>query len=166
MVANQPSPDRKSGLFLVCRLRPRRPSGGAKRRRSRHPAALPKPGVAPSFPPGSAPRLRRLTKDAVVAQLVRAPVCGTGGRWFEPTQLYQHRNRSGMIRIVARFSGARDLRSSKTQKTCAHPEPSALLRYGMSMLIQGMANLTHTDLRLTLPFETIQIERRLLFFVR
>src|SRR4051812_48426013 len=28
-------------------------------------------------------------KDAVVAQLVRAPVCGTGGRWFEPTQLYQ-----------------------------------------------------------------------------
>src|SRR5262249_11542395 len=25
----------------------------------------------------------------VVAQLVRAPVCGTGGRWFEPTQLYQ-----------------------------------------------------------------------------
>ena len=28
-------------------------------------------------------------QDAVVAQLVRAPVCGTGGRWFEPTQLYQ-----------------------------------------------------------------------------
>src|SRR5262245_64205576 len=28
-------------------------------------------------------------RDAVVAQLVRAPVCGTGGRWFEPTQLYQ-----------------------------------------------------------------------------
>jgi bifunctional non-homologous end joining protein LigD len=27
-------------------------------------------------------------QDAVVAQLVRAPVCGTGGRWFEPTQLY------------------------------------------------------------------------------
>ena len=27
---------------------------------------------------------------AAVAQLVRAPVCGTGGRWFEPTQLYQH----------------------------------------------------------------------------
>jgi hypothetical protein len=27
-------------------------------------------------------------RDAVVAQLVRAPVCGTGGRWFEPTQLY------------------------------------------------------------------------------
>ena len=30
--------------------------------------------------------------DAVVAQLVRAPVCGTGGRWFEPTQLYQQIN--------------------------------------------------------------------------
>ena len=26
---------------------------------------------------------------AGVAQLVRAPVCGTGGRWFEPTHLYQ-----------------------------------------------------------------------------
>src|SRR5712671_3750114 len=25
---------------------------------------------------------------AAVAQMVRAPVCGTGGRWFEPTQLY------------------------------------------------------------------------------
>src|ERR1700761_7220776 len=25
---------------------------------------------------------------AVVAQLVRAPDCGSGGRWFEPTQLY------------------------------------------------------------------------------
>jgi hypothetical protein len=31
-------------------------------------------------------------KDAVVAQLVRAPVCGTGGRWFEPTQLYHKIN--------------------------------------------------------------------------
>jgi hypothetical protein len=50
--------------------------------------ALPKSGVAPSFrlvrDPFSGP-----AKDAVVAQLVRAPVCGTGGRWFEPTQLYQ-----------------------------------------------------------------------------
>src|SRR5438105_15027194 len=26
---------------------------------------------------------------AVVAQLVRAPDCGSGGRWFESTQLYQ-----------------------------------------------------------------------------
>src|ERR1700723_2385007 len=32
-------------------------------------------------------------QDAVVAQLVRAPVCGTGGRWFEPTQLYQRPSR-------------------------------------------------------------------------
>src|SRR6185437_3070598 len=28
-------------------------------------------------------------QDAVVAQLVRAPDCGSGGRWFESTQLYQ-----------------------------------------------------------------------------
>ena len=47
---------------------------------------------APSSPLGRrpfqvAPRAAR--QDAVVAQLVRAPVCGTGGRWFEPTQLYQ-----------------------------------------------------------------------------
>lgn len=60
-------------------------------------AALPKPAVAPSFrpvqPPLETARSGRpqgaARKDAVVAQLVRAPVCGTGGRWFEPTQLYQ-----------------------------------------------------------------------------
>ena len=34
-----------------------------------------------------APNFRALR--AVVAQLVRAPDCGSGGRWFEPTQLYQ-----------------------------------------------------------------------------
>jgi hypothetical protein len=34
------------------------------------------------------PPFFRGDRDAVVAQLVRAPVCGTGGRWFEPTQLY------------------------------------------------------------------------------
>src|ERR1700730_6520008 len=50
--------------------------------------ALPKPGVAPSFRPFGTPFLAP-ARDAVVAQLVRAPVCGTGGRWFEPTQLYQ-----------------------------------------------------------------------------
>src|SRR6516162_8670281 len=39
---------------------------------------------------GRAPRLApRQTRRAAVAQLVRAPVCGTGGRWFEATQLYQ-----------------------------------------------------------------------------
>lgn len=47
---------------------------------------------APSSPPWHRP-LRAsqgaARQDAVVAQLVRAPVCGTGGRWFEPTQLYQ-----------------------------------------------------------------------------
>ena len=50
---------------------------------------LPKSGVAPSFRPVRDPFLGPGLKDAVVAQLVRAPVCGTGGRWFEPTQLYQ-----------------------------------------------------------------------------
>ena len=47
---------------------------------------------APSSPLGTALSGRpqgAARKDAVVAQLVRAPVCGTGGRWFEPTQLYQ-----------------------------------------------------------------------------
>src|SRR5258708_25082274 len=63
---------------------------GGDDKRSRVPA-LPKAGVAPSFRRiRGAPFLRaRRPKDAVVAQLVRAPVCGTGGRWFEPTQLYQ-----------------------------------------------------------------------------
>ena len=67
---------------------------------------LPKQGVAHSFRPLAA-LLDIILKNgyrfsdrtmsskngrsirAVVAQLVRAPVCGTGGRWFEPTQLYQ-----------------------------------------------------------------------------
>src|SRR6267154_4823734 len=31
---------------------------------------------------------RRSGVCAAVAQMVRAPVCGTGGRWFEATQLY------------------------------------------------------------------------------
>ena len=53
-------------------------------------AALPKAAVAPSFRLVRHPRfVGGWPKDAVVAQLVRAPVCGTGGRWFEPTQLYQ-----------------------------------------------------------------------------
>src|SRR5258705_457795 len=54
------------------------------------PPALPKPGVAPSFRPVRRPFLGP-ARDAVVAQLVRAPVCGTGGRWFEPTQLYHNK---------------------------------------------------------------------------
>ena len=41
---------------------------------------LPRQAFAPSFPAPS--------RHAAVAQLVRAPVCGTGGRWFEPTLLY------------------------------------------------------------------------------
>src|ERR1700722_7705394 len=54
--------------------------------------ALPKCGVEPSFPPVREPLFADPAKDAVVAQLVRAPVCGTGGRWFEATQLY-HNNK-------------------------------------------------------------------------
>jgi hypothetical protein len=48
----------------------------------------------PSLPNSRlAPRVRAAVRAclalcAAVAQLVRAPVCGTGGRWFEPTQLY------------------------------------------------------------------------------
>ena len=56
------------------------------------PAALPKPIVAPRFRPFAGPFFRGRPEDAVVAQLVRAPVCGTGGRWFEPTQLYHLSN--------------------------------------------------------------------------
>jgi hypothetical protein len=41
------------------------------------------PCQRPPFPLGS--RRHR----AAVAQLVRAPDCGSGGRWFESTQLYQ-----------------------------------------------------------------------------
>jgi hypothetical protein len=45
-------------------------------------------------------------KDAVVAQLVRAPVCGTGGRWFEPTQLYHEINDLQLSAlIVVRLGG-------------------------------------------------------------
>ncbi len=61
--------------------------------------ALPKRGVAPSFRP-----VRRhfsgRARDAVVAQLVRAPVCGTGGRWFEPTQLYHYKQNPCGFSIV------------------------------------------------------------------
>lgn len=49
---------------------------------------LPGTPFAPSFAPLA--RLFAARACAAVAQLVRAPVCGTGGRWFEPTQLYQH----------------------------------------------------------------------------
>jgi hypothetical protein len=32
---------------------------------------------------------QQIRARAAVAQLVRAPDCGSGGRWFESTQLYQ-----------------------------------------------------------------------------
>src|SRR6187551_287978 len=47
---------------------------------------LPNLRPAPRFDPLCEPFARIVC--AAVAQLVRAPVCGTGGRWFEPTQLY------------------------------------------------------------------------------
>ena len=46
---------------------------------------------------------------AAVAQMVRAPVCGTGGRWFEATQLYHS---SLPFSIADRARGARRLRPS------------------------------------------------------
>src|ERR1700721_2864040 len=42
--------------------------------------------------------------DAVVAQLVRAPVCGTGGRWFEPTQLYHSIQPTTVVHASAMLS--------------------------------------------------------------
>ena len=42
------------------------------------------------FPPRFRPLAERIpAARAAVAQLVRAPDCGSGGRWFESTQLYQ-----------------------------------------------------------------------------
>src|SRR5262245_39216901 len=58
----------------------RRPAKARQR-----PAALPKMALAPTFAPLARAR-------AAVAQLVRAPDCGSGGRWFESTQLYQREN--------------------------------------------------------------------------
>src|SRR5689334_11375972 len=48
---------------------------------ARH-APLPNFARASTFRPPARAR-------AAVAQLVRAPDCGSGGRWFESTQLYQ-----------------------------------------------------------------------------
>ena len=45
-------------------------------------------GLAHSFRPLAA----RPARCAVVAQLVRAPDCGSGGRWFKPTQLYHSKS--------------------------------------------------------------------------
>src|SRR5436305_15274035 len=71
--------------------------------------ALPKASVAPSFRLVRSPFFGP-AKDAVVAQLVRAPVCGTGGRWFEPTQLYQQQKPPGDRRRAAACGSASHLR--------------------------------------------------------
>jgi hypothetical protein len=44
---------------------------------------------APGGSAGPGSKVGRKAVCAVVAQLVRAPDCGSGGRWFKPTQLYQ-----------------------------------------------------------------------------
>lgn len=83
---------------------------------------------APSSPQVAGPHKgapRAARKDAVVAQLVRAPVCGTGGRWFEPTQLYQP---SSIWRIARKFG------------TFGSPEPLAL-REGKSLRRKCYASL-------------------------
>ena len=60
---------------------PRSPADdiAADRHRSRPTSPCQKPGLLLGSP----------RHHAAVAQLVRAPDCGSGGRWFEPTQLYQ-----------------------------------------------------------------------------
>jgi hypothetical protein len=62
----------------------------------------------PAFPfPGHALVSARLPTvgRAAVAQLVRAPDCGSGGRWFESTQLYQREKpaESPKLRWVRRY---------------------------------------------------------------
>src|SRR5581483_12044462 len=52
-------------------------------------------------------------QDAVVAQLVRAPVCGTGGRWFEPTQLYQPSTPANLCTPSARVGCSRSITPSR-----------------------------------------------------
>src|SRR6185312_12061002 len=90
--SNKQGPDRKSGLF--CWPLAASAEGGMAWGRS-HPnhiaAAISRPCQSRALHLVSArfSRLFPADQDAVVAQLVRAPVCGTGGRWFEPTQLYQ-----------------------------------------------------------------------------
>ena len=72
------SPGRSPGLFALNARTSRRDKG-----RGGNPCQ--ERDVAPSFRRRSC---RLMRACAAVAQLVRAPVCGTGGRWFEPTQLY------------------------------------------------------------------------------
>ncbi len=83
---------------------------------------LPKSGVAPSFRPvRRPPAYGREPEDAVVAQLVRAPVCGTGGRWFEPTQLY-HSGYSERQTAADAPAAARHARLSRRRAGGAIPD--------------------------------------------
>src|ERR1041384_6075713 len=74
---------------------------------------------------------------AAVAQMVRAPVCGTGGRWFEATQLYhrylcspdernesperERKPRIALRSMRATSSGVGDYKESSIP--CASPPP-------------------------------------------
>src|SRR5262249_15575580 len=96
---------------------------GCKSVRLSAPAALPKRGVAPSFRPVRRPFFRGCAStDAVVAQLVRAPVCGTGGRWFEPTQLYQRHGTASPFSISSqdrqKIRNDRRLRDLRRYRQC------------------------------------------------
>ena len=52
-------------------------------------------------------RLRqRATERAAVAQLVRAPDCGSGGRWFESPQLYQPKFQSAPLLTTLSSTGS------------------------------------------------------------
>ncbi len=52
-------------------------------------------------PAGRAGAIRR-SRRAVVAQLVRAPDCGSGGRWFEPSQRYHLNTGNSAFVLVVR----------------------------------------------------------------
>src|SRR5882757_5032591 len=74
---------------------------------------------------------RPVLSRAVVAQLVRAPDCGSGGRWFKPTQLYHsHRMMRSVFQLAASaaFALSRavlcDLGAVSTDR---HAAPAALV---------------------------------------
>src|SRR5260370_20908731 len=60
---------------------------------------------------------------AIVAQLVRAPVCGTGGRRFEPTQLYHSSNSHRGSRCQGGHGTFRGTFHISASPACASPVP-------------------------------------------
>jgi hypothetical protein len=96
--SSERSPGRSLGLRCI-RAGPRDPSSAQTPARER--LRLKKRTVPPRF-------ARAFTKAprAAVAQLVRAPDCGSGGRWFESTQLYQKNHLISHACLAARRAGA------------------------------------------------------------